>query len=159
MACITWSPFSSLMLACSKPSLSDGTHTIFFAAQSACATPLLRKSFSKKRYLLSSAAGSAMFEISPSVVEAGTQGVAAGSLAGRSEAVELTSSSSLVTGSASGGLMALGLTSDLGLTSALLTGQKSNSNMHFYQTSVRILPVSLKPQFKSTNVYFQKNPT
>ncbi|KAG7219368.1 hypothetical protein INR49_019074 [Caranx melampygus] len=33
----------------SKPSLSDGTHTIFLAAQSACATPLLRKSFSRNR--------------------------------------------------------------------------------------------------------------
>ncbi|MEQ2228862.1 hypothetical protein ILYODFUR_012955, partial [Ilyodon furcidens] len=52
----------------SNPSLSDGTHTIFLAAQSAWATPLLWKSFSRKRYLLSSTERSAMLERSGGAV-------------------------------------------------------------------------------------------
>lgn len=120
---ITWSPFSSFTLAASKPSLSDGTHTIFLATQSACASPLLRKSFSKKRYLLSSAAGSAMSEISPAAVESEPQVGEAELMAGVSE----TAGKLMLpptTGSASGGSMEDGLTSDLALISVLLKQQK-----------------------------------
>lgn len=123
--CITSSSFSSFMLACSKPSFSDGTHTSFLAIQSACATPLLRKSLSRKRYLPSSGAGSAMWEISPWVVE---------SIWGDSSAaVELASGLSLATGSASGGWMGVGLTSDLGLTSGLLKLQTTEIKHWTYE--------------------------
>lgn len=111
------------MLAGSKPSRSDGTHTIFLAAQSAWATPLLRKSFSRKRYLSSSVAGSAMLEDSPLAVGlSGMQGSASAAAIepGDSEVAELTSGSLQATGSASGAVVGIGLTSDVGLTSGLL---------------------------------------
>ncbi|TNN42584.1 Tectonic-3 [Liparis tanakae] len=101
---VTSSPLSSLRLAASKPSFSDGTHTSFLADQSACATPLWRRSLSLKRNLPSAAGGSAMSE--------GSGRGSSGSTDGGSEAVELT-------GAASGGTMGVGLTSDLALTSGL----------------------------------------
>lgn len=113
------SPFSSFMLAGSKPSLSEGTHTIFLAAQSAWASPLLRKSFSRNRNLLSSvsamlAAGSRWQE-EEEELEAGWSLVCAG-LRG----AEGTSGST--SGPTSG--LTSGLTSDLGLISALLNKQE-----------------------------------
>lgn len=126
---ITWSPFSSFMLAASKPSLSDGTQTIFLAAQSACASPLLRKSFSKKRYLLSS--GSAMSEISPAEVESEPQLGKVELMAGVSETADKLMLPP-TTGSASGGSMEDGLTSDLALISVLLKQQKLDYEYGIY---------------------------
>ena len=72
---------------------------------------------------MSSVAGSAMFVMSPSVVESGVQSAASPSesISGCSEVVELTSGSLLGTGSASGGMTGVGLTSGL-----LLLQRKEN---------------------------------
>lgn len=116
---LTWSPFSSFRLAASKPSRSDGTHTIFLAAQSAWARPLLRKSFSENRYLLSSVGVSAMSEASSLPGEPGIQMREAESIPVGVEAEQPRSGLWTGAGSVSGPLVGHGLTSELTLVSAL----------------------------------------